>query len=120
MGDAGGGAGGGAGAALAILLIAAAVYCYFAISLQVMARKTGTPNGWMAWIPILNAYLLCKVGGKPGWWLLLFLIPVISIIFAILVWMGVAEARGKPGWVGILIIVPFVNLFIPGYLAFSD
>jgi hypothetical protein len=108
------------GVGVVFLLIVVALYCYFAICLQVMARKTGTPNGWMAWIPILNAYLMCLVGGKPGWWLILFFIPVVGIIIGIIVWMGVAEARGKPGWLGILMIIPVANLIIPGYLAFSD
>jgi len=112
--------GGGAGAALGILLIGVAFYCYVAISLQTMARKTGTPDGWLAWIPIVNLYLMCKIGGKPGWWLILFFLPFINIVVTILVWIGMAEARGKPGWLGVLIIVPFVDLIIPGYLAFSD
>ncbi len=85
-----------------------------------MARKTNTPNGWMGWVPILNVYLLCKIAGKPGWWLLLFLIPIVNIIFVLLVWMGAAEARGKPAWVGLLIIIPVVSFFVPGYLAFSS
>ncbi len=108
------------GMMLVMFLIVVAVYCYFAICLQTMARKTGTPNGWLAWIPIANIYIMCKVGGKPGWWLILFFLPFISIVFAILVWIGIAEARGKPSWLGILIIIPIANLIIPGYLAFSD
>ncbi len=95
------------------------IYVYLAIALQTMAKKTNTKNGWLAWIPIANVYLLCKVAGKPGWWLLLFLIPLVNIVITIIVWMGVAQARGKASWIGILMIVPFVNLIIPGYLAFS-
>ena len=78
------------------LVIALAFYAYFAICLQVMARKTDTPNGWLGWIPIVNMYLLCKIGGKPGWWLILFFIPLLNIIMMILVWMGAARNRGKP------------------------
>jgi len=102
------------------LIIIVLVYCYFAFSLQTIAAKTGTPNGWMGWIPILNVYLACLIAGKPGWWLLLFLIPIVNIIIGVLVWMGIAEARGKPAWVGVLSIVPVVNVFLPGYLAFSS
>ena len=112
--------GGGAAVGIINLLIAIAFYAYFAICLQVLARKTDTPNGWMGWIPFLNLYLLCKIGGKPGWWLILLLIPLLNIIMAIIVWMGVARNRGKPGWLGILMIIPFVNIIIPGYLAFSS
>ena len=100
-------------------IISIAVYVYLAICLQTIARKTGTEHGWLAWIPIANAYLMCKVAGKPGWWLLLFFIPIVNIVFMVIVWMGIAEARDKKGWLGILMIVPIANLIVPGYLAFS-
>jgi hypothetical protein len=100
-------------------IITIAIYVYLAISLQTIARKTGTAHGWLAWIPIANAYLMCKIASKPGWWLLLFFIPIANIVFMVIVWMGIAEARNKKGWLGILMIVPIANFVIPGYLAFS-
>jgi hypothetical protein len=45
---------------------------------------------------------------------------VVNIVIAILVWMGVAEARNKPNWWGILVIVPGIGIIVPGYLAWSD
>ena len=102
------------------LVVFVAFYVYFAVAIQTMAKKTNTPNNWMAWIPLLNVYLLLKIGGKPGWWLLLFLIPFVNFIMMIVMWMGVAERLNKPNWYGILMIVPLVNIIIPGVLAFSD
>lgn len=96
------------------------IYVYVAYSLQVIANKTNTENSWLAWIPIVNIYLMCKIAGKPGWWLILFLIPIVNIVVGIIVFMKIAELRGKPNWVGILWILPVVGLIIPGYLAFSD
>lgn len=97
-----------------------AVYVWMAVCLQIIANKSSTPNGWLAWIPIANLYLMCKVAGKAGWWIILFFIPLVNIVIAIIVWMGIAEARNKPSWLGILMIIPLVNLVIPGVLAFSD
>lgn len=96
------------------------VYVWIAICLQIIANKTNTPNGWLAWIPIANIYLMCNIAGKPGWWIILFFIPIANIVFAIIVWMGIAKARGKASWLGILMIIPLVNLVIPGILAFTD
>lgn len=96
-----------------------AIYVYFAIVLMKIAKRTDTPNGWFAWIPILNLYLLAKVAGKSGWWLILMLIPFVNIIIAIIVWMAIAKRLGHPEWLGILIIIPIANLIIPGYLAFA-
>jgi len=101
------------------LVIVIAAYVWMALCLQIIARKTNTPNTWLAWIPIANIYLMCKVAGKPGWWTVLFFIPIANIVFAILVWMNIAEARNQPGWLGILTIIPIGNFVIPGILAFS-
>ncbi len=58
--------------------------------------KAGYP-GWASLVPIYNAYVLCKVGGKPGWWVLLMLIPFLNLIFFILLCIGIAENFGKGG-----------------------
>ncbi len=105
------------GAYWLVMLIA---YLYMSFCLMTIANKTNTPNGWMAWIPILNIYLMCTIAGKPGWWVVLIFIPLVNIVIAIIIWMGIAKARNKPEWLGILMLVPFVNLVIPGYLAFSN
>jgi uncharacterized membrane protein YhaH (DUF805 family) len=104
----------------ASLILPLIFYCYVAFCLQTMANKTGKENAWLAWIPIANIYLSCKIADKPGWWTILCLIPVVNIIFALMIWWGIAEARNKPGWVGLLLLVPIVNMIVPGYLAFSE
>ena len=54
--------------------------------------KAGQP-GWASIIPIVNLYFLCKVAGRPGWWLILLLIcfPVLWIIIC----LDVAKRFGK-------------------------
>ncbi|HZV87747.1 MAG TPA: DUF5684 domain-containing protein [Candidatus Binatus sp.] len=95
-------------------------YVYIALALQTIAEKTNTDNAWLAWIPIANIVLMLNVAKKPIWWIILFFIPLVSLVMAIIVWMGIAEERGKPNWWGILLIVPVVGLIVPGYLAWSD
>lgn len=110
-----------------VLLLLILPYIYMAITLQMIATKTGTENAWLAWIPIFSLYLECKIAGKPGWWLLLRILtafipfagPIITSIITIIVWMGISEARSKPTWIGIFSIIPLLNLFMFGYLAFS-
>jgi hypothetical protein len=105
---------------LCVMVVGLAFYVYMALALQTIATKTGTANAWLAWIPIANAFLILSVAKKPMWWFLLFLIPLVNLVVAVMVWMAVAQARGKPDWWGILMIVPLVNLIVPGYLAWSD
>jgi len=105
---------------IAIMVIVGLVYLYFALALQVIARKTGAEHGWWAWIPILQILLSLKVARKPTWWIIPCLVPYLNFVMLILVWMGIAEARKKPSWWGILLIVPVLNLVVPGYLAWAD
>ena len=103
-----------------ILAMGLVCYVYMALALQTIAKKTGTPDGWLSWIPVANIILMLNIAKKPLWWILLFLVPLANIVIAIIVWMGIAEARQKPNWWGILTIVPIANLIVPGYLAWAD
>jgi hypothetical protein len=101
-------------------LFLAVIYVYMALALMTIATKTNTPNGWLAWIPIANLFLMLNIAGKPAWWFVLCLIPLVNIVIFIIVWMAIAEARHKPNWWGILMFVPLVNIIVPAYLAWSD
>ena len=107
-------------------LLGIVVYIYMAIALMTIAKKTKTPNAWLAWIPFANLYLMTQIGGVPWWTIfgvLLSLIPFLGglAVLALMVWWWwkISEAVGKPGWIGILMIVPIANLIVPGYLAWS-
>lgn len=105
---------------MVMLVFFAAFYVYWALALQTIAKKTNTENAWLAWIPIAQIILMLNIAKKPLWWIILFFIPLVGFVFAIIVMMAIAEARHKPSWWGILIIVPVVGLIVPGYLAWSD
>jgi hypothetical protein len=100
-----------------LLPLMAAAYVYFAVTLSIIARKTATPDRWMAWIPILNVALMCRVGRKPVWWIILLLIPLVNLIVAVILWMAIAQARGKSAALGILALIPVLNFFLPLLLA---
>ena len=73
------------------------------IGLWKMFVKAGQP-GWAVLIPIYNAYILLKIVGRPGWWLLLFLIPLVNIAIAIVVSIDVAKSFGQGALFGIILI----------------
>lgn len=90
--------------ALSILVIA---------GLWKVFTKAGQP-GWAAIIPLLNMYFLCKVAGRPGWWLLLLLICF--PIFYIIVCIDVAKRFGKGvGFALGLIFLGFIFFPILGF-----
>jgi hypothetical protein len=52
-------------------------------------EKAGQP-GWAAIVPIYNLYVILKIAGKPGWWLLLLFIPVVNFVVMIIVYLEIA------------------------------
>lgn len=80
-----------------------------------MFTKAGQP-GWGAIVPFLNLYLLCKIVGRPGWWLILMLIPIVSIVIAIIVMLDLAKSFGKGvGFAVGLIFLGFIFIPILGF-----
>ena len=73
--------------------------------------KAGKP-GWAAIIPIYNLIVLLQIAGKPLWWIVLFCIPIVNFVVAIMVFINVAKAFGKgTGFaIGMLLLGP---IFIP-------
>ncbi len=108
---------GGGALLLPFFLLSVPFYAYVSVCLMIMARKTGAQPTWLAWIPIANLYLMCRIGGKSGAWVILLLLPLINVLFAILLFVEMAKALGRPAWTGVLILVPVVNLAVPAYLA---
>jgi hypothetical protein len=74
--------------------------CWLAIMILVIAgcwkvfTKAGQP-GWASIIPIYNVYVWCKIVGRPGWWVILLLIPFINFIVAIILSIDLAKSFGK-------------------------
>jgi hypothetical protein len=77
--------------------------------------KAGQP-GWGSIIPIYNVYLLCRIAGRPGWWVILLLIPIVNIVITIIVSLEVARAFGKGAGFGIgLMLLPIIFYPILGF-----
>ena len=78
-------------------------------------EKAGQP-GWAAIIPIYNLYIMTKIAGKPGWWVIMFLIPFVNLIFAIWLYNMVSKSFGKDeGFTAGLVILGFIFWPILGF-----
>ena len=80
-------------------------------------EKAGAP-GWAAIIPIYNVYIMMKMAGKPGWWVLLCLIPIVNIVVLIIASLQIARnfAKSEGFGVGLALLSP---IFWP-ILGFGD
>lgn len=117
-----------AGFFIVILILVLIVYVYTALALMALAKKTNTPNGWLAWIPIANIFLMVNISKQPWWWaLVILLVPLVpfigqiaAIAATIFIWWKIAEAIQKPGWWGLLMLIPIVNLVMLGIMAWGN
>lgn len=56
--------------------------------------KAGEP-GWAFLVPIVNLYFLCKITGRPVWWIILMLIPIVGIVIMLIISLDLAKSFGK-------------------------
>lgn len=78
-------------------------------------EKAGQP-GWAAIIPIYNIYIMTKIGGKPGYWVLLCIIPFVNIVIIIWLYNMISKSFGKDeGFTVGLILVGFIFWPILGF-----
>ncbi len=92
-------------------LISLIILILIIVSAWKIFTKAGKP-GWAVIIPIYNIIVLLEIVGKPWWWLLLMLVPVLNIILMIWVTNLLSKSFGKGiGFTLGLIILSFI--FIP-------
>jgi len=94
LGQNSGAAAGAAAGGLVIMVIYIAVIVLVVVGIWKVFTKAGQP-GWAAIVPIYNVIVLLQVAGKPIWWIVLFFIPFVNFIIAILVAIAVAQNFGK-------------------------
>ncbi len=107
----------GLGLGVFMLIIYLGVIILGIASMWILYAKAGEP-GWASIIPIYNAYIMLKIGGKPWYWLLLMMVPFLNIVIAIMALQAFLKAFGK-GDVGSVLLALFFSIIYFPYLAFS-
>lgn len=78
-------------------------------------KKAGEP-GWAAIVPIYNVIVLLRIIGRPLWWILLLLIPLINIVFMFIIYIDLAKSFGKGTGFGVgLTLLQFIFFPILGF-----
>lgn len=98
-----------------MLILWLAVFILIIAGIWKIFSKAGKP-GWASIVPIYNTIVLLEIVGKPVWWILLLLIPVVNIIFAIIVVHRLSLSFGKGGVMTLsLLIFPFIGYPMLGF-----
>ena len=98
-----------------LIIIYIAVIVFEIAALWRVFVKADKP-GWAAIIPFYNYYVLLKVVGRPGWWLILYFIPIVNIVVWIIVAIDLAKSFAKSTGFGVgLIFLAFIFIPILGF-----
>ena len=72
--------------------------------------------GWKAIIPIYNVWVLLEIIGRPGWWIILFFIPLVNLVIWFLVSVDLAKSfdHGMGMAIG-LFLIPWIFFIYLGW-----
>jgi Family of unknown function (DUF5684) len=100
---------------IVLLVVYLAFIVFIIASMWKVFEKAGQP-GWAAIVPIYNIIVMLKIVGKPWWWLILMLIPILNIVYAIWMTNMLSKSFGKDeGFTAGLLLLGFVFYPILGF-----
>ena len=113
-----------------MLLVLIALYLYIAFAWMTIAKKLKYKEPWLAFIPIVNLFLIPILADKKWTWGFIFIVPFVFIPLPILclILIGVAavfyfiwtwkifKKRKYPGWLALLPLGRLIPLPIVGFL----
>jgi hypothetical protein len=100
-------------------LVSAIVVVYIAIVVAVVVAwwqvftKSGEA-GWKALIPIYNLIVILKIVGREAWWVILLIIPIVSLVVWVIVAIDLARSfgRGTGFGLGLAFLSPIFGLIL--------
>ena len=91
-----------------LLFIDLALLVFLFITMWIIYKKAGY-KGWECLIPIYSEIIRLRIVGKPWWWILLFLIPIVNIVYAIWSVNMLSKSFGKDeGFTVGLVLLGFI------------
>jgi hypothetical protein len=90
------------------VLLSVLVYLLYSAPWCLVFTKAGK-RWWVALLPVINLLVIMRIAGRPWWWVLIRLGPLVGIAFWVVVCLDVSErfGHGVPVTIG-LVFLPFV------------
>jgi hypothetical protein len=69
---------------------------------------------WSAWVPLYSTVTLLRLVGRPGWWLVLYFVPIVNIVVAVLTLNDLAKSFGRTSafTVGLVLLAPIFQFVL--------
>ncbi len=89
-----------AGSWAIVMVISLISYAVCSYLLSRIFEKAGV-EGWKAWIPYYNIWIMLELGDQKGWYIFLNFIPfagsLIFVVFLIMAYLNIGKKLGKEG-----------------------
>lgn len=106
------------GIVLVFIVFSLAVGIFYCYCLGRIFRKAGRPL-WTGFVPIYNIYIWIEIVGRPAWWIILMLIPLVGTVIQVFLAIDLARSFGKDAVFGVMLLWLFSFIGLP-MLAFSN
>lgn len=108
---------GATGAVIFVVAASIAFWVVVVVATWKVFTKAGEA-GWKSLIPIWNTIVTLRIVGRPWWWILLFLIPLVNVVIALLVLLDLSRSFGHG--VGFALGLVFLSPIFLVVLGFGD
>jgi len=93
------------------------LFCYCT---HLICKKSGIKAGLACWIPIVQYVRLLRAAQMSGWWILLCIIPLVSLIIGIVWSIKICQVRVKGFFTVLFLLLPVTTPLAFLYLALSS
>jgi len=98
------------GAVIVFTVIAGLIsYIISAIFTGQIFKKAGIAS-WIAWVPFYSTWKLLEIGGQPGFWSVLAIIPFVNYVSAVFLYISMYNIGLKLGKSGAFVLLA---IFLP-------
>ncbi|MDX6593725.1 MAG: hypothetical protein QOJ13_2921 [Gaiellales bacterium] len=111
----------GGGALITVLAVIAIFYVIAAYPLFRVAKLSSdrSDEAWMAWVPIANVFLMCRLARVSQWSLLIMLVTWIPVLgwfvsfgYFLFLWVKIGERFGRTGLGVVAGLIPLIGAWI--------
>ncbi len=81
---------------ISFILFAIITYVVVSLSLMRIFKKAGV-KPWIAWVPFYNQWKTLEIGGQQGFWAVLSIVPIVSLVSAIFMYIAMYHIGKKLG-----------------------
>jgi len=99
------------GFVLLTFIISLALYLTISLCLMSIFKKAGVKQ-WIAWVPVYNSWKILEIGGQQGFWAVLSIVPIVSLVSLVYIYIAMYHIGIKLGKDGIFVLLAILLPYV--------